>query len=70
MNIWFLFIDSIHEKEIGLGQSWKYPPLGENDVILSTSLADAMNAHLGDSILLRINISQYISMIPDETIFQ
>ena len=65
-----LFIGSIHEKEIGLGRAWKYPPLGENDVILSTSLTDAMKAHIGDSILLRINISHYLATIPDETVFQ
>lgn len=63
-------ICSVREKEIGLGRSWDFSPLGEDDVILSTSLADAMNAEIGNSINLRVNISQYLSTVSDEGLSQ
>ena len=52
---------SIHEKEIGFGKSWKYPPLNENEVIISSSLASSTNTQIGESLLLTMNLSKYFS---------
>lgn len=54
---------SIREKELHFGKSWNYAPLRENEVIISTSLADSANTHIGDPITLSINISRILSEI-------
>ena len=59
-------IFSVHEQSIHLGRAWDYPPLQDSEVILSTSLADAMELHVGDTLSLRVNVSQYLATIPVE----
>ena len=61
---------SVHEKEINFGRSWDYPPLGENEVIISSSLADAMDINIGDIIQVDVNISQWIATVPDSSLEQ
>ena len=46
------YIFSVHEQSIHLGRAWDYPPLQDSEVILSTSLADAMELHVGDLIVI------------------
>ena len=43
-------ISSVHEQSIHLGRAWDYPPLQDSEVILSTSLADAMELQVGDTL--------------------
>ena len=61
---------SVHEKEIHFGRSWDYSPLGENEVIISSSLADAMDISVGDVIQVDVNISQLIATVPDSSLEQ
>ena len=63
-------MNSVYEKEINFGRSWDYPPLGENEVIISSSLADAMDIRVGDSIQVDVNISQLIADVPDSRLEQ
>lgn len=63
-------IFSVHEQSIHLGRAWDYPPLQDSEVILSTSLADAMELHVGDTLSLRVNVSQYLATIPDDQLEQ
>lgn len=63
-------ISSVHEQSIHLGRAWKFPPLQDNEVILSTSLADAMELRVGDALSLRVNISQFLATIPDDQLDQ
>lgn len=63
-------ISSVHEQSIHLGRAWDYPPLQDSEVILSTSLADAMELHVGDTLSLRVNVSQYLAAIPDDQLDQ
>ena len=63
-------MSSVYEKEINFGRSWDYPPLGENEVIISSPLADAMDIRVGDSIQVDVNISQLIADVPDSRLEQ
>ena len=44
--------------------------LGENEVIISSSLADAMDINIGDIIQVDVNISQWIATVPDSSLEQ
>lgn len=43
-----------------LGRAWAFPPLAENETIISSSLADTLSLSVGDSIYLAVNISRYL----------
>lgn len=59
------FYYSVREKELHFGKSWNYSPLKENEMIISTSLADSTNTHIGDQLTLSINISKILSEVDE-----
>lgn len=56
----FFFQCSLRESQMKLGRAWAFPPLAENETIISSSLADTLALSTGDSIHLTVNISRYL----------
>ena len=47
VSISYWAIDSVREKELDIGRSWKYATLEENEVYISDSLANLWNQTVG-----------------------
>lgn len=51
---------SAREQQIGIGRSWKYDLLQNNEAIISSSLLDSLSLSIGDLIRVTVNLSEYI----------